>query len=1103
MDVSMKDKTSSNNVVEVLREGVFKNGAACAIRTADIELTFAEAWENVCIAANGLCQLGVSKGDVVAISISDPVDHLIAAMAIGHRGAVIISLAESMPLSLRQTLIKQTSAKFLLYSEESERAGLNKELLTFIRLDETDGQDLGDFSRPVTVDDHDLWQISHGSGSTGVPKLLPQTHKGQRLRCARQNPAFPFADTDSLLSLASIHFSATKGLAIFAWSNGATIFLGRTGQIDFKREVELGLVTVIYAAPFHIQRLVKDASQLPSRPYEKLRALLVSAAPVTMSMRADIRRFLTDNLYIAYGTNEASGCTITALDSVFDTEKTVGYPNPWITLQIVDDDDIELERGVSGQIRIKSEDLIEGYFKDSSSTDAAFKNGWFYPNDIGHLTEDGQLVFHGRADHMIMVGGVNVNPRQVENILLQDPKIFDAHVTSIPHPIAGEVPVALLVPAATNELELQRIVETVGNEIGKHSLHFAASLDKLPRSDLGKLPKKEVERLTQYLFGNPYKSDGSEMNSLSFSFVAETKAPQQDRLRQWIDFLAEPHTRPLIWEDVQQDPNLSGGRRGLEIAISLLHVLLHLIKAPVFERIQVNRCTSEGGDQKKWSGEIIAPSVDLIESKTFKAVMLIAFNYAGTLAKLDPTNPKHRNTAYEEIINKLFKQHPNITSRGLSTFHMIMKAQSMGVSSKILPNGITQLGWGRNSRLFDRSGTLGDSHIGAVYSGNKFNTAGVLHLAGLPTPIHFLVKTLEKAKKAAGLISPPLVLKPADGERGEGVTTDVTLPTLETAFTNAREHSKNQTVLVEKQVDGVCHRIFIAGDKLLYAVKRLPIGFYADGVSSIAELVEASHKEDQALAPWNRNKIPTLDALARDTIYKFGFDEEAVPDQNEFIPLRPFESTEWGGVDEDVTNIIHPDNIEIAIHASRVLGLSVVGVDIISPDISASWESNKAVINEVNYAPLLGGGEISRSHLKEYLDSLLPNLGQIPIHLFVGGTGALRLAIKQFNTRRSEVDGVFLMEGGRVRAPSGDYLRTKATGLAAQLRALSLHPDLAELLICVQTHKCLADLQELNAITSCTFADGEDLSSLYRSTTMNPVNPPDLLEALLAKRMNT
>ena len=239
-----------------------------------------------------------------------------------------------------------------------------------------------------------------------------------------------------------------------------------------------------------------------------------------------------------------------------------------------------------------------------------------------------------------------------------------------------------------------------------------------------------------------------------------------------------------------------------------------------------------------------------------------------------------------------------------------------------------------------------------------------------------------------------------------------------------------------------------------------------------------------------------------ETIHELGYDKMSVPDAHEFIPLRPIESTQWGGVDEDVTHTIHPDNVEIAIHASQVLGLSVVGVDIISPDISVSWESNGAVINEVNYAPLLAGGQISRSYLLEYLERMLPNLGQIPIHLFVGGTGALKLAVKQFDARRAEADGVFLLEGARIRGPSGSDLKTKATDLSGQLQAVSMHPELAELLICVQTHRCLEDLQELNAITSCSFAEGEDLSCLYRSTTMNPVNLQNLLDALLEKQTN-
>ncbi|HEY7804749.1 MAG TPA: hypothetical protein VIC30_10005, partial [Orrella sp.] len=87
-----------------------------------------------------------------------------------------------------------------------------------------------------------------------------------------------------------------------------------------------------------------------------------------------------------------------------------------------------------------------------------------------------------------------------------------------------------------------------------------------------------------------------------------------------------------------------------------------------------------------------------------------------------------------------------------------------------------------------------------------------------------------------------------------------------------------------------------------------------------------------------------------------------------------------GGVDEDVTSTAHPDNLRLAVDAARAIGLSVAGVDIMSVDLSEPWHSNHAVVNEVNFSPLLGGGEISRSYLPQFFSRFVPDNGQIPLY---------------------------------------------------------------------------------------------------------------------------
>ena len=183
----------------------------------------------------------------------------------------------------------------------------------------------------------------------------------------------------------------------------------------------------------------------------------------------------------------------------------------------------------------------------------------------------------------------------------------------------------------------------------------------------------------------------------------------------------------------------------------------------------------------------------------------------------------------------------------------------------------------------------------------------------------------------------------------------------------------------ERQAPGVCHRLFIVKGRLLYAVKRLPIFVTGDGTRTLRQIIAAEIETDLARPHWRRSKIADFDAAGFAGLAASGIDCDAVPGFGTRVFLRPIETTEWGGIDEDTTGIVHPLNLKAAVEATQAFGLEVSGVDMISEDISVPWHENGAVINEVNAGPLLGGGDISRSHLATFLDIYLGGNGSIPV----------------------------------------------------------------------------------------------------------------------------
>ena len=355
------------------------------------------------------------------------------------------------------------------------------------------------------------------------------------------------------------------------------------------------------------------------------------------------------------------------------------------------------------------------------------------------------------------------------------------------------------------------------------------------------------------------------------------------------------------------------------------------------------------------------------------------------------------DTVGREAFFALAEQHAlaplrSFLPQATSTLSVLHAAFELGVPFSHLGGGTYQLGWGAKARRIGNTSTDHDSALGAHLVHRKDLTVRLLRSAGLPALVHELVNNLESAHAAAKRIGWPVVVKPTDAERVEGVKVDVQAEDLDAAFTRVYEHSRAHLVLIKRLVPRICYRLFVVGGQLLYAVRRLPIGVYADGKLTVPQLVEKAYAGERLLPPGKRSPLQPLDELALTALGRQGLQIDAVPPVGQFVALRPIETTAWGGVYEDVTSTIHPENLRAALAASTLCGLEVAGVDMISCDITVPWHANGAVINEVNLSPFLGEGVLTDRHVKTFLTRLVGDGGRIPVEVYVGNAAAVAVA---------------------------------------------------------------------------------------------------------------
>lgn len=412
--------------------------------------------------------------------------------------------------------------------------------------------------------------------------------------------------------------------------------------------------------------------------------------------------------------------------------------------------------------------------------------------------------------------------------------------------------------------------------------------------------------------------------------------------------------------------------------ISILSLFFNVVRLPIFETPQIlnKPIKSKSNNSLQLHLEIL--KVDFINETIYRSLIKSAARVCNWLLNNQPNNINIQRSF--NLIEKSIKFIQPYIPGGKSTIPVLKVAHDLKIPYQHLGMGVYQLGWGSKSRKMDRSTCEDDSAIGSKLSNNKVATSALLKVAGIPSPVHGVVNKLQHAVFLAKKIGYPVVIKPIDGERGEGVTVGVTCDEdVQSAFDLANNMSRSKKVIVERQVKGVCHRIFIANEKLLYAVKRNPMSVIGDGIKNIEELVQEEVEKQSRMPTWKRSEIKLIDELAIITLKQNGKDVNQIPSKNEIISLRPIESTEWGGVDTNVTDIIHEDNLRIALRAAKLFELSVAGIDIISPDISEPWYKNGAIVNEVNFAPLFGGAEISRSYIKKFFTDFMDGDGKIPI----------------------------------------------------------------------------------------------------------------------------
>jgi len=492
---------------EVLARWARKNPDREALVFKDKRYTYSQFNERVNRLAHGLTGLGIEKGDKVAVLFMNCTEIAECYFALAKLGAVTVPLNFRLAGRELQYQIDQSDSKAFIFGEmfqelvSSIRPQLPKVKL-YICVSEKGIEGTIDYEKLVQegstaeplvpVEDDDPAFIMYTAGTTGRPKGAVLTHKNQIMLAANSSIERGAGLIGKQLLVFPLFHQAATGFVIIGVFLGATTVIldvptpeNIMAAIQEEKIQSVGLVPALW-------NWIVNHPNFKDYDLSSLEQGTTGAAPMPLELKRKIVELLPNmRLSEAFGMTEttASG-TIAGHEDFLAKQGTVGKITINIEARVVDDNDSDVTIGEVGEIVYRGPAVMKEYYKMPEATAEAFKGSWFHSGDLVRQDEDGFIYVVDRKKDMIISGGENIYPAEIEEVLYTHPKVLEAAVIGVPDPDWGESVKAIVVPKQGETLTDEEVIEHCKKNLASYkkpkSVEF---IDALPRNPTGKVLK--------------------------------------------------------------------------------------------------------------------------------------------------------------------------------------------------------------------------------------------------------------------------------------------------------------------------------------------------------------------------------------------------------------------------------------------------------------------------------------------------------------------------------------------------------------------------------------------------------------------------------------
>ncbi len=478
-----------------------------AVEDEDRSLSYAELADRLRrVGAVAIREYGLSAGDVVALLSPNRIEYLEIVTGLAEAGLVVATLNPRLSDSELRAIIDDCRPALAFIDptlDELHRTLVQDALVPTVAIDAQYEALLAQAGSESTLqaEEFKAFSICYTSGTTGRPKGVVLPHRSRALVCLASALEYDcFGPGDRFLSMAPLYHGAGFAFALAAISHGGTCVLHDGSDAEgIVARIERGDIHGVFMVPTHFKRI----HDLPGERFEgfaerhALRTIISNAAALSPRFKQlTVERLGAGLLHETYGSTEAGVVTNMRPDRLLDLPESVGTPFLEMEVEIRRPDGSVCEAGEVGELFARGPYTFIGYLNRDEETAEAIVDGWVTVKDLAVCDEEGFITIVGRAKDMIVSGGVNIYPAEIENVIAGDSAVAEVAVVGLADEEWGERVHAFVVPRPQATLDQDRIISRCREALSGYKVPRGITLmDELPRNASGKILKKDLRAL--------------------------------------------------------------------------------------------------------------------------------------------------------------------------------------------------------------------------------------------------------------------------------------------------------------------------------------------------------------------------------------------------------------------------------------------------------------------------------------------------------------------------------------------------------------------------------------------------------------------------------